>query len=62
LFTVTTSWAEHMQIREDFLLEIMRAFQAEGLQFAFPTRTLHIEGLGGALREAPAGMSRDTPV
>ena len=67
LFTVTTSWADHMQVREDFLLAIMRAFDELGLDFAFPTRTVHLEGLpsgstlAGALGEAPAGMARDAP-
>lgn len=44
LFTVTTNWAEYMQIREDFLLMIMDRFKELGLEFAFPTQTVHLAG------------------
>ena len=44
LFTVTTNWAEYMQIREEFLLAIMDRFKELGLEFAFPTRTVHLAG------------------
>jgi MscS family membrane protein len=67
LFTRTTNWADHMQIREDFMLEVMEAMQNLHLSFAFPTQTLHLEGLGAAAAAnqqppgAPKAMLRDRP-
>jgi MscS family membrane protein len=73
LFTRTTGWAEHMQIREEFMLKVMEAMSSLGLSFAFPTRTVHLEGGGlpqqaandGSPRQpagAPAAMLRETPL
>lgn len=67
LFTRTTNWAEHMQIREEFMLRVMEAMQGLGLDFAFPTTTVHLAGGGGdrAKKEpqgAPKAMQRDTPL
>ena len=42
-FTVTTSWQEYMEIQEALLLEIMQKVEALGLEFAFPTQTLHLQ-------------------
>jgi MscS family membrane protein len=44
-FTVTTKWAEFMQTRDDFLMEIKSEFEKLGVQMAFPTQSLHIESL-----------------
>ena len=33
-----------MDVQQRLALEIMRRLEAEGIEFAFPTRTLHIEG------------------
>ncbi|RME66647.1 MAG: mechanosensitive ion channel family protein [Verrucomicrobia bacterium] len=43
-FTKTTKWLEHMDIRQRINLKIMRAVEARGLAFAFPTQTLYFEG------------------
>ncbi len=40
-FTVTTAWAEHLTVRQEFLLKIMRAFREMDISFAFPTQTIH---------------------
>jgi MscS family membrane protein len=73
-FTRTTNWAEHMQIREDFMLKVMDSMRSLGLSFAFPTQTVHLEGLprglsGGAAANtkpeppgAPKAMLRETPI
>lgn len=70
LFTRTTNWAEHMQIREEFMLRVMEAMQGLGLSFAFPTTTVHLAG-GSERSKAPApripsgapeSMERDTPL
>jgi len=44
-FTVTTVWAEFLEVQEQFLLAIMRRFEELGLSFAFPTQTLHVASL-----------------
>ena len=41
-FTATTVWAEFLEVKEQFLLNIMGRFQEIGLEFAFPTQTVHI--------------------
>ncbi|MBU0509981.1 mechanosensitive ion channel family protein [bacterium] len=40
-FTVTTAWIEHLTARQELLLKIMRAFREMGIEFAFPTQTIH---------------------
>lgn len=40
VFTLETSKAEHMAVRQKFLLQVMRIVEAAGTGFAFPTRTL----------------------
>lgn len=53
-FTVTTSWADFLQAKEDFLVQIMERFEALGLEFAFPTQTVHVASFAGepeALKE-----------
>lgn len=59
-FTQTTNWAEYMQIREEFLLQVMDRFKDIGLSFAFPTRTVHFEG--SQPPGAPRAMLRKTPI
>jgi MscS family membrane protein len=49
-FTVTTNWAEFLAAKEKFMLSIMRAFQELGVEFAFPTQTLHMASLPRAER------------
>lgn len=40
-FSSDFDWAKHMEVRERINLKIMRAVAARGLEFAFPTQTLH---------------------
>ena len=44
-FTKTTDWAEWRAIIEEHMLAFMGIIEEEGSAIAFPTRTLHIEGL-----------------
>ncbi len=68
LFTRTTNWAEHMQVREEFMLKIMDAMANLGLSFAFPTQTVHLEGssteppANRPIPAAPKAMLRETPL
>ncbi len=42
-FTTTTRWDEHLQVRQEVNLQIMGLLESLGLEFAFPTRTVHLE-------------------
>jgi MscS family membrane protein len=57
-FTETTNWAEFLQAKQEFLLKIMRAVEELGLEFAFPTQTLHVE----SLPEDPGVLTRQRPL
>lgn len=46
-FTVTTNWAEFLEVKERFLLNIMERFQELGIDFAFPTQTVHLASMPG---------------
>ena len=45
VFVDADSWNTEMRVRTRFNLEIMRASQELGVNFAFPTRTLHVDSL-----------------
>jgi len=36
-------WWEYMQFNHEFNMELLERFNAEGIEFAFPTQTLHIK-------------------
>ena len=42
VYSIKTPWAEFCQVRQAFLLEIMRIVENAGTSFAFPTRTLEV--------------------
>jgi MscS family membrane protein len=42
-FTKSTHWDEHLQVRQEVNLQIMALLDQLGLEFAFPTRTVHIQ-------------------
>ncbi|MFQ5519226.1 MAG: mechanosensitive ion channel family protein, partial [Mariprofundus sp.] len=42
-FTQTTHWAEYLQVRQDVNIQIMKLLESLGLEFAFPTRTVHLQ-------------------
>ena len=56
-FTITTAWADHLQVRQEVLLKIMKAVSDLGLSFAFPTQTIHMD----TPPEAPPHMEREFP-
>jgi MscS family membrane protein len=51
-FTVTTVWGKYLAVKEKFLLKVMRAFQEMGVEFAFPTQTLHMASMPPSLEKA----------
>jgi small-conductance mechanosensitive channel len=60
-YVLSSEFAVHMDIRQDILLETHRAFEEGGIEFAYPTQTLFLEGLGGdrgsRTEDRPAGVS-----
>lgn len=42
-FTRTTNWARYLELREEINLRIMQIVHDQGSDFAFPTRTIHME-------------------
>jgi len=42
-FTMTTRWDEYLQVRQEVNLQIMELLESLQLEFAFPTRTVHLE-------------------
>jgi len=44
-FTSTTVWAEFLQAKQEFMLKIMKAFEELGVEFAFPTQSIHVESM-----------------
>jgi MscS family membrane protein len=56
-FTNTTAWEEHLAVREEVFLSIMRLVERLGLSFAFPSRSLYIEKWPDAGTSPAAGTS-----
>jgi small-conductance mechanosensitive channel len=56
-YLLSSDYNEHMDVLERINFAIFRLFQQRGLQFAYPTRTVHVAG-GGAAMLAGAGASR----
>lgn len=53
-FFETGSWNEELQGKQTLMLTWMRLASELGVEFAFPTQTLHVEGVGGAAGVAGA--------
>jgi len=45
VFFDVPTWSEELQQRHNFLLEILRLAHEVGVEFAFPTQTLHVDSL-----------------
>ncbi len=43
VFFAVPTWAEELQVRHEILLSIIKLADELGVQFAFPTQTLHVE-------------------
>jgi len=50
-FTKSTVWAEFLQARQEFMIKIMHAVKELGLDFAFPTQTVHVGSLPAGFAE-----------
>ena len=63
---MVANYAAEMSEREDILLKIMHLAQEIGVEFAFPTRTLHLEtmptaGSSGSISASGGGAAAVTP-
>ena len=45
-FSKSTVWKEYLETRERGNLKIMECLEEMGLEFAFPTQTMHLKGDG----------------
>ena len=43
IFFVVPTWGEELRCRHEILIEIIRLAESLGVNFAFPTTTLHME-------------------
>jgi MscS family membrane protein len=53
IFFEVPSWSEELKCRHEILLSIIRLAEEIGINFAFPTQTLHIENMPGQLSNSP---------
>lgn len=56
LFFDVPGWSEELQQRHNFLLEIYRLAEEVGVEFAYPTQTLHIDSV---YQDAPRKVGKD---
>ncbi|MEQ8904009.1 mechanosensitive ion channel family protein [Ekhidna sp.] len=54
IFFSVPTWAEELQCRHEILMQIMKLGRELGVNFAFPTQTLHIENMPGQPSLSPA--------
>lgn len=47
-FTKTTNWVKYHNVKQDVLLQIMAIVEGHDAEVAFPTQTLHVEGISQA--------------
>jgi len=60
LFFEVTGWSKQLQLQHDFLLQIMRLAKEVGVEFAFPTQTLHLDSIhSDEPRKANEGRTDD---
>ncbi len=58
-FIDAKDWNEELRTRHVLNLDIMRLAQDVGVEFAFPTQTLHVASLPGQPQDVPAAPGRD---
>ncbi len=53
-FTKTTVWGEYLDVRQDVCLKIMETLEAQGLEIAFPSRTVYLKNLPNESTQLPS--------
>jgi MscS family membrane protein len=59
IFFTCPDWAGELRARHEVLLEIMRLGERLGINFAFPTQTLHMENFPGQSSLSPSYIGQD---
>lgn len=59
-FALSEDFNIHMDLKQEILMEIYAAFEKEGLSFAYPTQTLHINPTEILMSPLPLGESVDS--
>jgi MscS family membrane protein len=59
VFFDVPTWSQELRARHEVLLEIVRLAEKLGINFAFPTQTLHIENMPGKPSLSPQYETRD---
>ena len=59
IFFEVPTWGKELEARHEVLMEIMKLAEKLGVNFAFPTQTLHMENFPGKPSLSPAYMSED---
>lgn len=59
-FAQKLEYGSMMDMQQAVNLEILRRFEAEGIQFAFPTQTMRVVGSGGAAQGGPGSGPHGT--
>ena len=57
IFFDVPSWGDELRCRHEILLSIIRLAEEIGINFAFPTQTIHIENMPGQLSNSPTYKS-----
>lgn len=60
IFFKVPSWGDELQARHEVLIEIVKLAEKLGVNFAFPTQTLHIENLPGKPSLSPKYDDKET--
>jgi MscS family membrane protein len=47
LFFEVKDWSQQLQLQHNFLLDVMRLAEEVGVEFAYPTQTLHVDSFHG---------------
>lgn len=59
IFFAVPTWPQELKARHEILLEIMKLAEKLGINFAFPTQTLHMENFPGQPSLSPGYSGRD---
>ncbi|MEM0940057.1 MAG: mechanosensitive ion channel family protein [Bacteroidota bacterium] len=62
IFFGVPTWGKELQARHEVLISIVRLAKEIGINFAFPTQTLHIENLPGQPSLSPSYMKTDEAI
>ena len=59
IFFEVPDWSDELRARHEVLMQIMKLADKLGVNFAFPTRTLHMENFPGKASLSPNYKSKE---